>query len=139
VLPLTWSPSVELFTTADPPVTAPAAAAKPVANTAHKRQISEVIPRDERPNAPNDAPNEAPWRGLNKRNRRRRMPRKEVQVPGRVVGPPSQRSVINVQLQDAITQQQASAHGADTGAATGPGVVNDTRKSGRARKPKRHN
>jgi len=47
----------ELFATADPPATAPTAAAKPVANTAHKRQISEAIPR---PNPPNDAPNEAP-------------------------------------------------------------------------------
>jgi hypothetical protein len=46
----------ELFITADPS----AAAAKPVANTAYKRQISEAIPRDERPNAPNDALNEAP-------------------------------------------------------------------------------
>lgn len=39
-----------LFTTADPPVTALTTAAKRVANTTHKRQISEAIPRDERPN-----------------------------------------------------------------------------------------
>ena len=41
-------------------------------------------------------------------------------------------------------QQQASgvsqeAHGADTGAGTGAGAANNTRKSGRARKPKRRN
>ena len=41
-------------------------------------------------------------------------------------------------------QQQASgsaqeAQGADTGAGTGAGAVNDTRKSGRVRKPKRYN
>jgi hypothetical protein len=42
---------------------------KPVANITHTRQISEAIPRDERPNAPNDAPNEAPWRRLDGRNR----------------------------------------------------------------------
>ena len=41
-------------------MTASMAAAKPVANTTHKRQISEVIPQDERPNAANDAPYEAP-------------------------------------------------------------------------------
>jgi hypothetical protein len=45
---------------ADPAVTAPAAPAKPVANTAHKRQISEAIFPDERLDAPDDAPNEAP-------------------------------------------------------------------------------
>jgi hypothetical protein len=44
---------------------------KPVANITHKRQISEAVPRDERPNAPNDAPNEAPWLRLNSRNERR--------------------------------------------------------------------
>ena len=46
----------ELLITADPPVTASATVAKPAANTWHKRQISEAIPRDERPNASNDAP-----------------------------------------------------------------------------------
>jgi len=42
---------------------------------------------------------------LNRRNRRRRMSRKEAQVRGRVAGPLSQKSAINVQLQDAITVQ----------------------------------
>jgi hypothetical protein len=47
---------------------------KPVANITNKRQISEAIPRDERPNALNDPPNEAPWRRLNRHNKRRGMP-----------------------------------------------------------------
>jgi hypothetical protein len=50
----------ELFTTADPPVTASVATTQPVANTAHKRQISEAIPRNERLNTPNEAPTAAP-------------------------------------------------------------------------------
>jgi hypothetical protein len=66
----------------------------------HKRQISEAVPREERPNGPETTP--------------------------------------------AAPQQQASGgaqevQGADTGAGTGAGAVNDTRKSGRARKPKRRN
>jgi hypothetical protein len=47
----------KLFATADSPVTAPAAAAKTVADITYKRQISEAIPRL---NAPNDTPNEGP-------------------------------------------------------------------------------
>jgi hypothetical protein len=87
----------ELFARADPDPTT--ATATPAAGT-HKRQISEAIPREERPNGPETTP--------------------------------------------AAPQQQASggaqeAQGADTGAGTGADAVNDTRKSGRVRKPKRHN
>jgi hypothetical protein len=46
----------KLFITADTPT----AAAKPVINTAYKRQISKAIPRNKRPNIPNNAFNKAP-------------------------------------------------------------------------------
>jgi hypothetical protein len=88
----------ELFARADPHPAPTAATATPAAGT-HKWQISEAVPREERPNGP-----ETP----------------------------------------AAPRQQASggaqeAQGTDTGAGTGAGAVNDTRKSGRGRKPKRHN
>jgi hypothetical protein len=49
----------ELFATR-PLCDSPAAVAEPVVSITHKRQVSEAIPRDERPNVSNDAPNEAP-------------------------------------------------------------------------------
>ena len=71
---------------------------RPKVTGTHKWQISEVVPRNERPNRP------------------------ETTLP----------------------QQQASggvqeAQEADTGVSTGAGAANDTRKSNRARKPKRRN
>ena len=90
----------ELVARTDPAPTTATATAIPAAGT-HKRQISEAVPRDERPNRPETTP----------------------------AAPP---------------QQQASggsqeAQGADTGAGTGAGAANNTRKSSRARKPKRRN
>ena len=72
---------------------------RPKVTGTHKWQISEAVPRNERPNRPETTPAAAP-------------------------------------------QQQASggaqeAQGADTGVGTGAGAANDTRKSDRARKPKR--
>ena len=85
----------ELFATEDPDPTLTAPTANPAAGT-HKRQISEAVPREERPNGPETTP--------------------------------------------AAPQQQASGGVQEAqGANTGAGAVNDTRKSGRARKPKRHN
>ena len=73
----------ELFAAADPPTTAPAAPAKPVANTTHKRQLSEAIPGMNAPMPLMTPLMKAQRRRLNRRNRRRRMPRKEGQVLGK--------------------------------------------------------
>jgi hypothetical protein len=91
----------ELFARADPTPTI--ATATPAAGT-HKRQISEVVPREERPNGPETTP-----------------------------AAPQQ------QASEGAQEVQGADTGADTGAGTGADAVNDTRKSGRARKPKRHN
>jgi hypothetical protein len=89
----------ELLAMADPVLTATTAAVTPAARP-HKRQISEAVPRDERPNGPETTP----------------------------AAPPQQRASGGAQ----------EAQGADTGAGTGAGAANDTRKSGRARKPTQH-
>jgi hypothetical protein len=90
----------DLFARADHALTAVTVTATPATGT-HKRQISEAVPQDERPNKPETTP----------------------------AAPP---------------QQQASgcaqeAQEADTGAGTGAGAANDTRKSNMTRKPKRYN
>jgi hypothetical protein len=92
----------ELFARADPAPTAATATATPAAGT-HKRQISEAVPRDERPNRPETTP----------------------------VAPPQQQA-----SGDAQEAQEADT---GTGAGTDAGAANNTRKSGRARKPKRRN
>jgi hypothetical protein len=84
----------ELFARADPDPAPTAATATPAAGT-HKRQISEAVRREERPNGPETTP--------------------------------------------AAPQQQAQGTDTGAGTGTGAGAANDIRKSGRARKPKRHN
>jgi len=93
----------ELFARANPDPAATAATAAPAAST-HKRQISEAIPREERPNGPETTP-----------------------------AAPQQQASAGAQ------EAQRADAGAGTGAGTGAGAANDTRKSGRARKPKRRN
>ena len=90
----------ELFARADPAPTTATATAIPAADT-HKWQISEAVPRDERPNGPKTTP----------------------------AAPPQQEASWGSQ----------EAQGADIGAGTGAGAANNTRKSSRARKPKRRN
>ena len=90
----------ELFARADPAPTTATATAIPAAGT-HKRQISEAVARDERPNGPETTP----------------------------AAPPQQEASWGSQ----------DAQGADIGAGTGAGAANNTRKSSRARKPKRRN
>jgi hypothetical protein len=90
----------ELFARADPAPTAATATATPAAGT-HKRQISEAVPRDERPNRSETTP----------------------------AAPPQQQASGDAQ----------EAQEADTGAGTGAGAANNTRKSGRARKPRGRN
>jgi len=86
----------ELFARVDPAPTAITPTAIPAAGT-HKRQISEAVPRDERPNRPETTS----------------------------AAPPQQETSGGSQ----------EAQEADTGA----GAANNTRKSSRARKPKRRN
>ena len=81
----------ELFARADPAPTTATATAIPATGT-HKRQISEAVPRDERPNGPETTP----------------------------AAPPQQ-----------------EAQGPDIGAGIDAGAGNNTRKSSRARKPRR--
>jgi hypothetical protein len=89
----------ELFARADLAPTAATATATSAAGT-HKRQISEAVPRDERPSRPETTS----------------------------AAPPQQQA--SGDAQEAQEAQEADA---------GAGAGNNTRKSGRARKPKRRN
>jgi hypothetical protein len=64
-----------------------------IGGSTHKRQISEAIPGMNAP-MPQMTPLMMP---LMMPPQRRRKPRKEARVPGKVAGPPSQRSPITVQ------------------------------------------
>jgi hypothetical protein len=88
----------ELFVKAGPTPTTATATAIPAAGT-HKRQISEAVPRDERPNGPETTPT-AP-------------------------------------LQQEAQGGSQEAQGADIGTSIAAGAGNNTRKSSRARKPRR--
>jgi hypothetical protein len=93
----------ELFARADPASTAVAATAVPAAGT-HKRQISEAVPRDERPNRPETtsaAPpqQEAFWGGVPRRPRRQIQTLAQAITLARVAGPGSPNGVIEMQLQ----------------------------------------
>jgi hypothetical protein len=90
----------DLFARADPAPTAATATAIPAAGT-HKRQISEAVPRDERPNRPETTPGAPP------------------------------------QQQASGGAQETPGANTSAGAGAGAGAANNTRKSGRARKPKR--
>ena len=98
----------ELFARADPAPTAVAATAIPAAST-HKRQISEAVPGDERPNRPETT---SARRRRNKRLRGvPRRPRRQIQALAlahalaqpitltRVAEPGSPNGVIEMQLQ----------------------------------------
>jgi len=92
----------ELFARADPAPTAVAATAVPAAG-AHKRQISEAVPRDERPNRPETTsaapPQQETFGGVPRRPRRQIQTLAQAITLARVAGPGSPNGVIEMQLQ----------------------------------------
>jgi hypothetical protein len=95
----------ELFARADPALTTATATAIPAAGT-HKRQISEAVPRDERPNGPETTP-AAPRQqeasggsqGAQGADIGQAQALAQPITPARVAGPGSLNGVIEIQLQ----------------------------------------
>jgi hypothetical protein len=89
----------ELFVRVEP---APAAATTTSAAGTHKRQISEAVPQDERPNKPETIPAPPPQRQASRGGGVPRRPRRQIQAqaraPARVAGPGSPNGAIEVQL-----------------------------------------